>query len=113
MGAFGELMIKTMGGDLRAYRGDKSYSRQPVKSKKQLEIDAKRKIQEELEHEEEKFKMITSSCENVRDKLAQCINNLEDNGAVLELFKDEKLMNRFISWRDKFLADTKQVFKQQ
>jgi len=100
MGAFGELLIRSFGGDLDYYRGDSISQNPKPKTKIEIERDNREKDEDRLEQVIgssslllERYKLMKSHLIDVKDVDVETI------------FKTDKARIKFKKWRAKFLIE--------
>ena len=92
MGAFGELLIKTMGGDLDSYRGNKSETVEPIEM---VELTDDEVVQRDMEiHEKKMLKELRPLLDRIMYKV------IDMNDVDLSLFVRDDHREYFKKWRD-------------
>lgn len=105
MGAFGELLIQHLGGDLERYRGNKRiYTAPKPKSEAQIK-------KELIEADKRLLSKIQYHSNEIREQLSNHIKRLQTEGLECKkYFKTEEQQIKFVEWRKTFLEETLKVF---
>lgn len=102
MGAFGRLLIQTLGGNLQTYdNAGCSSTIKRIKTSKEIDDD-------NIEHDEMMFDNITKSTEQLFEKAENCISQLNKDEDIYNLFKTDKAFDKFLVWRKEFYNKLKQ-----